>query len=216
MFITELQILTGNIQETEKFYSEVLGLFIVHKSSISISFLAGTSKLIFIETKEQDPTYHFAFNIPCNKLNEAYNFISAQTEILPIKGTGNIADFKDWNAKAFYFHDNNNNILEFIARFDLGNETVEPFSGNGILSISEIGLVVNDVTSYCNQLIEKNKLTYFSKQPPSDNFTVTGDDNGLLIVVPNGRSWYPTNKLSARNFTKVKIDNDGNIIDLLL
>ncbi|MEP7319526.1 MAG: VOC family protein [Panacibacter sp.] len=216
MHIAELQILTNDIIETENFYNKVLGFSTIEKTTITISFEAGTSKLVFIQSNEPGPTYHFAFNIPCNKVEEALQFINSGTAILPVTENSNIADFNNWNAKAFYFYDNNGNILEFIARFGLNNETIEAFSNKDILSISEIGLVVDNVKTYCNQLRRENNLEYFSRQPASENFTVLGDDNGLLIVVPNGRSWYPTNKPSGKYFTKVKLLNREEVLEITM
>ena len=38
--------------------------------------------------------------------------------LLPYSAKEEIADFSSWNAKAFYFHDNNGNILELITHYD--------------------------------------------------------------------------------------------------
>ena len=54
---------------------------------------------------------------------EAFAWANKKVELIPITPTSNIADFKNWNAKAFYFYDNNQNIVEFIARFDLDNNS---------------------------------------------------------------------------------------------
>ena len=66
MNILEVEILTDNLVETEKFYSELLGFYKTKKDKDSISFVAGQSMLTFIQSNELNPTYHFAFNIPNN------------------------------------------------------------------------------------------------------------------------------------------------------
>jgi len=59
MDILEIEILTDNLHETEKFYSELLGLQTTNKDQNSISFLAGQSTLTFIESVKLNPKYHF-------------------------------------------------------------------------------------------------------------------------------------------------------------
>src|SRR3954453_13270704 len=117
MNILEIEILSDNLVETEMFYAELLGLPTTRKDQNSISFLAGKSILTFIQSNELNPTYHFAFNIPNNKINEAVNWASSKVDLIDSSDSRIVANFESWNAKAFYFYDNNRNILEFIARF---------------------------------------------------------------------------------------------------
>jgi hypothetical protein len=43
--------------------------------------------------------------------------------------------------RSLLFYDNNGNVLEFIARYNLDTESDKKFDGNSIVSVSEIGLV---------------------------------------------------------------------------
>lgn len=214
MDILELTLLTNNINETEKFYTGLLGLEIIEKNNSSISFLTQQSKLTFNKTENQKPFYHFAFNIPNNKLNEALIWINSKIDIISLEQKEKIADFITWNAKSFYFYDNNNNIVEFIARFDLDNQSDINFESSSILSISEIGFVVTNVKNKSEQIAIENNLTNFSKQPNRENFVALGDDNGLLLFVENQRFWFPTNKPAENYWTKVKIKNNEQINEI--
>src|SRR5687768_41663 len=138
MNLLEIQLLTANIPQTKKFYHEILGMGILHADDSSIKFSAGLSTLIFKKTTTKNPFYHFAFTIPANKFEEAYAWASKRVQLLPVTPDSAIADFKNWNAKAFYFYDNQQNIVEFIARFDINNNSDKPFEGSSIFSISEI------------------------------------------------------------------------------
>jgi len=120
-----------------------------------------------------------------------------------------IADFYNWNAKSFYFYDNNGNILEFIARNDLDNATQNPFDGNSVLSVSEIGLVSKNVAEKCDELFDKYGLTSYSKQPKLPKFIVLGSVTGLFILVEENRDWYPTDKKSKSFWTKVVFSHEG-------
>jgi len=209
MDIRELEILTDDIDGTEKFYTQILELNLIRKNDNYISFGVGASILTFLKSNHLNPQYHFAFNIPDNKLDEAIRFISIKLEIIKISGHEIVADFVNWNAKAFYFYDNNGNILEYIARFDLNNQIDVPFGGSTIQSISEIGIVTDDVTKLTDHLLAGENLSIFPKQKRQDHFTVLGDDHGLLIIVSTNRTWYPTEQRSEKHYLKVQLMLDG-------
>ena len=129
---------------------------------------------------------------------------------------GIIANFESWNAKAIYFYDNNNNIVEFIARHDLNNATEKPFDTSIIESISEIGIVTEKPIELAENLIESSGLYYFDKSTKNEQFAALGNDNGLFIIVETNRKWYPTEHKAERHFCRVNIEIDGNIKEFLM
>lgn len=209
MKILELDLLSDNINETELFYNKIIGLETISKNNSSISFEAGSTKLTFRISKNIKPVYHFAFDIPNNKLIEAFLLIENKTEILDVISPDKIANFYNWNAKSFYFYDNNGNILEFIARYDLDTASEKSFDGSSIVSISEIGFVSKNVSQLSDEICEKYGLSVFSKQPKLDKFIVLGTDAGLFILVEENRDWYPTDKKAKSFWTKVVFENNG-------
>ncbi len=211
MNIPELQLLSSDIPQTKKFYHEILGMPIIHADDSTIKISAGKSALQFNKVNNLNPFYHFAFTIPANKFDEAFTWANTKLELITITPTSTIADFKNWNAKAFYFYDNNQNIIEFIARFDLDINSDKIFDGSSIFSISEIGLVVDNAKEYSEKLLEEHSLNFFSRQPPQDDFVAIGDDNGLFIVVNNNRNWYPTSKPAGKFWTAIRIEQEGKI-----
>ena len=209
MNILELELLTDSITETESFYNDVIGLETISKSNSSVSFKAGSTKLTFRSSENLKPVYHFAFDIPNNKLLEAFAWIEKKTGILEVVPPEKIADFYNWNAKSFYFYDNNANILEFIARFSLDNTSEKPFDGSLVLSVSEIGFVSKNVSKLSDEMSNKYGLSIFPKQPKLDKFIVLGTDTGLFILVEENRDWYPTHQKAKSFWTKVVFDNNG-------
>jgi extradiol dioxygenase family protein len=209
MKILELELLSDDILQTEVFYNEVLGLETLCKGRSSVSFDVGATKLTFRSSTNMKPVYHFAFDVPNNKLLEAFEWIEKKTEIMYVIPPDKIADFCNWNAKSFYFYDNNGNILEFIARNDLDNATQKVFDGSLILSVSEIGLVSKNVVVQCDELFDKYGLTAYSKQPKLNKFIVLGTVTGLFILVEENRDWYPTDKKSKSFWTKIVFNNNG-------
>jgi catechol 2,3-dioxygenase-like lactoylglutathione lyase family enzyme len=216
MDILEIELLTDNIEETSRFYSGLLGFEKFRVDAKTISFRAGQSLLTFNQSDNINPKYHFAFNIPCNKLDEAITWISSMTKLIHTTNEQLIADFTDWNAKSIYFNDNNGNILEFIARFDLNNLSEKPFDISSIESISEIGIVADKPLVIAEKFITENNLSYFSKGAKSDTFIALGGDLGLFVIVKTNRNWFPTNEPAVKYFTKIKVRINNLITDFIM
>lgn len=193
MIIDSLILQTASLHRTRLFYNKTLELPIVEENDQSIAFQAGRTRLVFTETQESRPYYHFAFNITANRFSDSFEWINRKLDILPADDGLPIIVYPNWNAQSFYFYDNNGSILEFIARFDLPYTSSEPFSIRDIREISEIGLVTDQVQQLAGELEEKG-VPYFAKGPRLPDFIAMGDDYGLLLVSQRGRGWVPVGK----------------------
>lgn len=214
MNIIEITIQTDNLAETVKFYAEILELRLTSHDQNSVSFAAGKSILRFIQSEKLNPNYHFAFNIPKNKLEESISWITKKVDLINNPENGIVANFEGWNAKAIYFYDNNANILEFIARFDLDNNSEEPFSSSSILSISEIGMVTDSPMKLSDYIMEEYKLGIYEKGFRTEKFVALGNSDGLFIIAATNRIWYPTAQPARKSFSKVRISNGDKILDM--
>ena len=210
MHIKELTLYTNNISALKDFYGNVLSLKINSEDYNYVEYQTGESVLRFKEDSSINTHYHFAFNIPANKIEEAEEWMNGKVELLPIEDNNYIADFENWNAKSIYFYDSVGNIVEFIARFDLQNDVVEKFDSSQILSVSEMGIVANDVTAFTDKLKNEYKVFDFVKSDNSDSFSAMGDDNGLFIIAIETRHWYPTKVPSQKSPFEVKFINDND------
>lgn len=216
MLIKKLILLTNNIKKTKQFYSDLMELPVLEETSEKISFRIGSSILVFqLTEKYSTPFYHVAFSIPNNKLLEALNWVSKRTSILPYSENEVIANFVGWNAKAFYFHDSQENILEFITHFDLNTQEKNNFSSASVQNISEIGVVADDVSATCKEIIEQHHIPHFSKGPLLKDFAVMGDTHGLLIVSKTHRGWLPTQRPSEKFPLKIIVETFGEIRELV-
>lgn len=209
MKIKELTLYTNNFLAVKDFYGNVLNFALKSESDNFVEFQIQETVLRFKEDKTINPHYHFAFNIPSNKIEEAKEWMNGKAELLPIEDNNYIADFVNWNAKSIYFNDPVGNIVEFIARFDLQNDVVEKFDSLQILSVSEMGIVTNDVTAFTDNLKNEYKVFDFVKSVNSDSFSAIGDDNGLFIVAVENRNWYPTKVPSQKSPFEIKFINDA-------
>jgi hypothetical protein len=212
MEITRVIFQTSWLQELIIFYRNVLELPTAITSLNKITVGIGNTELVFKQVPGADPFYHFAVNIPSNKIDEAKAWLAQRTNLVWMEDyKSEVADFKNWHAKSVYFFDPAGNILELIARFDLDIKTDAPFSSGQFLSVSEIGLVIKEGEwdKATNNLLQQYHINYFDKQPPLPQFVAIGDDEGLFIVVPEKRNWYPTSKPCGIFPMEIQFMNDG-------
>lgn len=210
MHIQEVILKTASISRTRLFYHKTLELMIIKETDETISFRTGRTVLTFELVKDSKPFYHIAFNITNNRFSDSFEWMEQKLDILPFEGNVPIAVYPDWNAESFYFYDNNGSILEFIVRFDLPYHSVETFSTNDLVEVSEVGIVVDDVQGMAEQLVTEYNIPYFKKGPRLSDFIAMGDDNGLILLSQPGRHWVPTNK-PAQHFP-VTIETSGRTI----
>ncbi len=215
MKLEHIEIQTADLGNTKEFYHRIFNFPVIAKDSDSISFQIGSSSLKFVEKKGEDSIYHFAFNIPENKINEALKWCKEKRlKLIPVSDGNFIADFDSWHAHSVYFFDNQGNILEFIARHDLKNSQELPFGSNQLLNISEIGIVKDNPLEYGRKLANEYGLEFFAKQHSNEFFTVLGDDEGLLIIVKNQRKWYLTQIPANSSKTEISVLNDDRIVEI--
>ncbi|MEP7253517.1 MAG: hypothetical protein ABI683_14095 [Ginsengibacter sp.] len=196
MLLKRIDVTSDDVGLLSQYYREVLELPVKQVDVETISIVIGNSEIVFSKANSNEkPFYHFAFNIPGNKFEEALKWVQLRSQLLWLDDYKSyVADFKNWNAKSFYFTDPCGNILEFIARFDLQDDVKETFSSKHLRNVSEIGLVFpqSSFDSEVKNLVKEYNLTYFAKQPPLEYFRAIGDDEGLFICVPENRHWFST------------------------
>jgi catechol-2,3-dioxygenase len=198
MLIHELKIYSSQLAKQVAFYSSKLGIKCIHQTKEQASFQLGSSVLT-IESRQNSTPYHFAITIPSNKEHEALNWLKERVKILAAQDI-EIHDFNFWNAKAMYFYDSDQNIVEFIARKNLPNENKLSFDRDQLLCISEIGLPTINIEEKFKQLNGIAKVKQFSGG--FDRFLAIGDESGLFICVnKNKKNWFPTgDRAHSSNF----------------
>ncbi len=197
--IQSLRLLTAApFTKMKEFYHGLLGFPLLAEESKEITFRAGLTPITFVKaTPEQgQPFYHFAFNIPENKLLAARRWQLQRTSLIftpphlrDPKFPDDVRHFRNWNAHSLFFWDPADNLLEYIARHDLNNTASDPamFSTKDILYASEIGFVVDDQPATATILNKDLGLQAYPKD--TRDWWAMGDELGLLLCLPKYRNW---------------------------
>lgn len=189
MKIKSLKLYTTKLKEQTEFYSKVIGVDIIDQSDNSVTFEIGKSQLTFEGAPKSTP-YHFAINIPANKISEALQWLELKVTILTDDGN-KIQDFSAWNAEAIYFYDEDRNIVELIARKNLSNHARQKFSSASLLEISEIGVPSTTIKTQYDLIHELCGMKIFDGN--FERFCAIGDDHGLFICINTKlKNWFPT------------------------
>jgi catechol 2,3-dioxygenase-like lactoylglutathione lyase family enzyme len=193
--ISALELLTAApLSAMKTFYSGALGLRTVDERTNRLTIAAGTTRLTFLPGTPADgqPFYHFAFNIPENKILSALAWQKARSPLLPIpprnRAAGypdEVVDYSHWNAHSIFFLDPGGNVVEYIARHDLSNSAAGVFGPEDILYASEIAFVVDDVRSAAAALKPAAGIEQY--RGGDEQFMALGDEAGLLLIMKRGR-----------------------------
>jgi hypothetical protein len=179
----------------KEFYGNQLDLGVRSDPPDRFTFDAGETKMTFVESGHgggERPFYHFAFNIPENKILAALEWQKARTPLLPVPESHRAAGFPaevaflpQWNAHSIFFLDPAGNLVEYVARHDMQNaDSSAAFNWSDLLYISELALVVDEVAETAAAL--RNAAALGQYRGASDELTAMGDEFGMLIMAKRG------------------------------
>jgi catechol-2,3-dioxygenase len=191
MLIDELILQTRDITILHDFYRRVLGLTAVQGTGSRLTLQTGRSRLSFQQSDTAgDGYYHFAFDVPENQFAAAKAWLTARVPLIPDQDGLDQFHSDEWNSDSIYFYDPAGNILEFIARHNQANSSDYPFGPAGIIAVTEIGLTCADVHATVEWLRREMGIEVYA-DGEGEQFAPVGDEAGLLIVVRQGRIWFP-------------------------
>jgi hypothetical protein len=178
----------------KEFYHGSLGLPVLEDKADRLTLAAGLTRLTFVPATPDGgkPFYHFAFNIPENKIGSALRWQQARSAIIPVPENlqdpdypREVVNYRHWNAHSVFFFDPAENVVEYIARHDLKNSQAGPFDRRDILYASEIAFIVDDVPGVAAKLGEAAGVGLYGRG--GEFFTALGNEHGLLLVMKRGR-----------------------------
>lgn len=186
-----------------RFYGETLG-FPDESDEEGVAVRAGATRLAFVAVPGgARATYHFAFNIPGNKVAEAEEWLRSRIDLLQHEGR-TIHPFPSWNAQALYFLDPAGNVVEFIARRNLAHDSVAAFGSASILCVSEVGIPCVDRAGFAHELEQVSGVRLW--RGGTETFGALGDEHGLFILVPPTHRWFPTELPAVPHPVTVEIE----------
>ena len=210
MVIKEITLFTTNIAAQRHFYKMTLGLEILEDTVNRIAFKVGYSVLAF-QYKEEIKPSHLAFNIPYNAIYDALKWLRDRTEVIQYNNEP-VTDFQNWKAKAIYFYDADNNILEFIARERIEIESDVAFTPRTIIGISEMAIATIAIETLYKHINTIKPIPIFDGD--FDRFCALGNDQGLFIIIDKTKKkWYPTMDIAYTSDFIIKGDYNFTFIN---
>lgn len=190
MQLQKLTLYTSNLEKSIEFYGHTLKLPLLIKSLQSATFRVGRTRLTFTR-KENCKPYHFAINVPSNKEHDVLAWLRDKVKLISVNDS-ELVENEKWNSRSVYFYDHDNNLVEFIARKNLGFTESLPFIPTQILGVSEIGMAVSNIDETYNKLNEVFDLPVFDSE--NADFCAAGDELGMFMIVNKAKhGWFPNN-----------------------
>ena len=152
------------------------------------ALVIGETRLRF-DVEEGGAFYHFALLVPGDRFAAALEWAQARAKLL-----GDVFEFENWDAEAFYFHDPAGSIVELIAHHGLEeNSRSGPFTAAELVGFSELG-IVGEPAGLLRQLETFGLELWDGEVEGEDSLAFVGEKGRTLILAPPGRGWLPTGR----------------------
>jgi catechol 2,3-dioxygenase-like lactoylglutathione lyase family enzyme len=174
-----------------EFYGDTLGFeLVVAAERITLALGETTLEL---GAGDGAPFYHFALLVPGDRFDAALAWAAARIELLSDpESRGLVFDFDAWEARACYFLDPADNVVELIAHRGIGEAGARgAFAASELLGLSELGLVGEPAVLAC-ALSELGLEVWDGTVSEPGRLAFVGGRGRTLILAPPGRGWLPT------------------------
>lgn len=191
----ELEMESGRLEQLHGFYSKTIG-WETELSDDELTVVTGRTKIHFRKAKDPDsqPFYHIAWSISSGKFDQAKRWLQKRVALLKAEDGRDEIQMRG-NRRGLYFEDPSHNVLELIARGNVNDDSNGPFKLADIKSVNHFGIVVDDVFQHIKQIQERVDLPNFGE--PNAEFARIGNELRHLVLVPEGRLWFPERKRKA-------------------
>jgi catechol 2,3-dioxygenase-like lactoylglutathione lyase family enzyme len=201
----ELAVATARLDAVAGFYEQTLG-FAVERRDGRVVVPVGADVLELVATGGgTDPFHHFALLVPGDRFDAARAWLGERAETLARDDGETVFPFDFWDARAVYFHDPAGNIVELIAHAGTaeGSGVAGDFSAAELAGLSEVGIVVDDMTAAVAALERDVGLELWSGR--AEQLAFVGAKAHTLILAPLGRGWLPTGRPSEAHAATVTV-----------
>lgn len=195
MRIYQVHIKCFNLESMKDFYQNTLLMELVSSTEASFSVMVGSTKLIF-EKDTSTPFYHLCFRTGSDYFDFIYERLAQRSLLLPDE-EGKYSLF--WEGKQAYFVDPDGNIMELLERPESWGGVNDT---KGWYDIGEVGMPVESIEEMESNLSSGIKNVYKAE---SDSFAFYGDNEGVFVLVKEGRNWYPTERAASIHPLKIVV-----------
>jgi catechol-2,3-dioxygenase len=193
--IDAVRLRVADLVGAERLFGGLLDLPVTRVAT-ELHVQVGRTRLLLTEGRDgTDGAHHLAFDVPAGVFAAHRDWLAARVPLLANRdGATEFEGPPGWNSRSVYFEGPDRMILELIARRNRSGSAIDAVPG--LESISEVGIAVADVPATMAALGREHGLEPY--QGVTDEFAPVGDEEGLLILVSEGRPWYPTLTTSAQ------------------
>jgi len=198
MHIHHVTIGTRDLDATETMYRDTFG-FPTTRDGESVVVRMGATTVAFRAEPTLSGTHHLAWTIPTGTFDAAVAWASERVPLL--LGNGGASVFEappTWDARSVYVDGPDGQLLELIERRALpASPRGAGFTADDIVRVSEVGVAVPDVVTAVDACAAAGVASYGSA--PDPGFSAVGDVDGLLVLVPAERRWFPAHDREPAN-----------------
>lgn len=203
-----VSLYTNQLKSLRRFYENVMGLHISEADQEQFTVKIGDSSIIFKHSK-QPAFYHFAINIPGNQFSMMKYWMQDRLTLNRENGRDEVY-FQSFDADSIYFEDPAGNIVELIGRRkrDLFGE----LSVSSFLNISEISITTPFVAEVGDELQDSGIPLHWGTNVIPDELNFLGKNDTYIVLVPPGRRWYFSKRMSETYPLEITLMNGKRII----
>lgn len=210
MHVQKVSYRTANFDAMEAFYTDTFGLPVVERATDRFAVEVGDTVVEFTRTDDDtDPFYHFTWDVPENRFDEAKAWLDERTELLESPSGDHEVYFEALDFHSVYFLDPAGNLGEFAARHSLDTASDRSFDATEFVRVSEVGVPVEDVVDAVETLEAE---TVISPHPAAEEINPeicpVGNDAGMFPMMKVGKEWFMTDKPAEVHPITVELRGD--------
>ncbi|WP_343216743.1 VOC family protein [Cytobacillus gottheilii] len=198
MKILQLKVQCFHLEKMKEFYHGILEMKLLMERENAFAVQAGSTKLIF-EKNINLPFYHICFRTNDEHFDYMFEKLGHVSALLANeKGEYRM----NWEGQQAYFTDPDGNIIEMLVRSPLHNGEKGRWQ-----DVGEVGMPVSSVE---DMQAELKPYIYDQFMKESETFAFFGDREGVLVIVKEGRPWYPTDRHAVISSFKMVVEGKEN------
>lgn len=210
MKIQEVSYQTADFESVREFYVERFGLPVVTETADRFVVEVGETAVEFTRAEDDaDPFYHFTWDVPENRFEDAKAWLAERTDLLESPDGDDEVYFEALDFHSVYFFDPAGNLGEFAARHTLDTASDRSFDATELVRVSEVGMPVEDVVEDIETL---ESDTVIDRHPAlgelNPDISPVGNDEGMFPIIRTGKEWFMTDKPAEVHPITVELGGD--------